>query len=914
MTVIDAPRVDHSEPTAFRPDQLSRVSRWRLASRLARREVRRRPGRTALVTLLIAVPVFAMTVGSVIGRTQDLSPDQHYQRNFGSSDLRVQVSDIGDVSSTGPANKFSDEALTGMLPKGSTWERYLDGYASIRDATKGRNVEFADFDLDSPMFAGFIEVNAGRAPHTAAEIALDENTADAFGVGIGDRLTLLSPAGSWKVTGFVRKVDAFNANFLVFGEFDHERVAPVQRLEQIYITLPAGASISSETATLLAAHGGLEVRPSEASAIGYGTSFAQPASATQTLAWGWVVGALALAVVGIIIASAFATSARRQLATIGQLSANGANQRLLRRTLALQGAWSGAIGAATGIGAGLLAVTALRSIVDSVIARHLGTYDIAVGDMLVIFVTGVIAATIAALVPARSAARVPVIAALAGRRPLHAVPRRLVPIGLGLFAGGLFMLAVAATGSTSGSNGNIFAIVAVVGGFGVLAGMCCLTPLTIDVVGRVGAHLSASWRLSARSLARTRTRSAAVVTAIAAAASIAVGGSTFISSRQAESAQTAAHQVEPYPQNAVIITNLRYPAPAPEVNGFADYSALDPIPLPTDVLDRVTNIADGAIHTRRVAVWNPAPVPIGQPGVTADGTITDAQGSMVIADPFVLDMLGLSTADRAQLAKIGATDLYRSEDGSLAPGTTQAREIDIEGTGTRRYQIVGLADGLRSYAGVFGTLITPEAATSLGLQIVDEATVITTPQNLTDSQMTRLAALAGTVGDLQVFDRPSTSTGQPSPGDHVSITAPSPAAKSSAQTIRLAIAAAALLFTLLVVAIGLGLSTAENRDERDVLIAIGARPRTMRRTSAQKTGYLTLAGALLAIPTGLLPIAIVLRSLGTIGTPPPPFAPDWTTIALVAIAIPLTAATITWIGTAIIQRAHPVRMSTLHTD
>lgn len=914
MTVLDAPSVDRSEPTAFRPDQLSRVSRWRLASRLARREVRRRPGRTALVTLLIAVPVFAMTVASVIGRTQDLSPDQHYQRNFGASDLRVQVSDTGDVSSGAPLHVFSDQELNGLLPKGSTWERYLYGYASIRDATKGRNVEFADFDLDSPMFAGFIEVNAGRSPHVADEIALDENTAGAFGVGIGDRLTLLSPAGSWKVTGFVRKVDAFNANFIVFGEFDHERVAPVQRLEQIYITLPAGTSISSETATLLAAHGGLEVRPSEASAIGSGTSFAQPASATQTLTWGWVVGALALAIVGIIIASAFATSARRQLATIGQLSANGANQRLLRRTLALQGAWSGAIGAATGIAAGLLAVTALRSIVDRVIARHLGTYDIAVGDMLVIFATGVIAATIAALVPARSAARVPVIAALAGRRPLHAVPRRLVPIGLGLFGGGLFMLAVAATGSTSGSNGNIFAIVAIVGGFGVLAGMCCLTPLTIDLVGRVGAHLSASWRLSARSLARTRTRSAAVVTAIAAAASIAVGGSTFISSRQAESANTAATEIAPYPKNAVIITNLRYPAPEPEVNGFADVAALDPIPVPADVLDRVTSIADGNLHTRRVAVWNPAPVPIGQPDTTADGTLTDVQGSMVIADPFVLDMLGLSPSDRAQLAKVGATDLYRSADGSLAPGTTQALEINIEGTGTRRYQIVGLADGFRSYAGVFGTLITPEAATALGLQTVDEATIVITPQDLTDNQMTGLAALAGSVGEMQIFDRPPTIAGTASPESQISIVAPTPRARDAAGTIQLAIAAAALLFTLLVVAIGLGLSAAENRDERDVLIAIGARPRTMRRTSAQKAGYLTVAGALLAIPTGLLPIAVVLRSTGSIGRQPPPFAPDWVTVSLVAIAIPITAAAITWIGTATIQRAHPLRMSTLHSD
>lgn len=914
MTVLDTSTVEHSVPPAFRPAELSRMSRWRLASRLARREVRRRPGRTVLITLLIAVPVFAMTVASVIGRTQTMSPDQQYQRNFGASDLRVQVSDTGDASSGAPLSVFSDQELTGLLPKGSIWERSLYGYGTISDATQGRYVPFMDFDLESPMFAGFVEVNAGRAPRSADEIALDADTANGFGVGIGDQLTLVSPAGTWTVTGFVRKVDAFNANLLVFGQFDHERVAPMQRIEQIYITLPPGASISPETATALASHGDLEVRPSVAASIGFGTSFAQSSLNTETLAWGWVVGALALAIVSIIIASAFATSARRQLATIGQLSANGANQRLLRRTLGLQGAWSGAIGSTAGIAVALMTLAGLRGMVDRVIARHLGSYDIAVSDLVVIFTTGVIAATIAALVPARSAARVPVIAALAGRRPLNAVPRRLLPIGIGLFAGGLFMLAVAAAGSTSHSNGNIFAVVAIVGGFGVLAGMCCLTPLTIDFVGRVGAHLSASWRLSARSLARTRTRSAAVVAAIAAAASLAVGGSTFISSREAESSQGGSRQIDPVPKNAVIITNLRYPAPTPEVNGFVDVAALDPIPVPADVLSRVANIADGVIHTRRVAVWNPAPVAIGQPDIAADGTLTDAQGSMVIADPFVLDMLGLSPADRALLAKVGATALDTWQDGTLVPGATQTREVDIEGTGKRRYQLVGLAGGFRSYAGVFGTLITPESASALGLQIVDEATVILTPQNLTDSQRIQLAILTTTVGELQIFDRPATEAGNPSPGEQVIIAAPSPILKSSANSTQLAIAAAALLFTLLVVAIGLGLSAAENRDERDVLIAIGARPRTMRRTSAQKTGYLTLAGALLAIPTGLLPIAIVLRSLGTTGTPPPPFAPDWTTIALVAFAMPLAAATITWIGAAIIQRAHPLHMSNLHSD
>ena len=47
------------------------TTQWRLSARLARREVFRRPGRTVLVVLLVAVPVFCMVAGSALVRTND---------------------------------------------------------------------------------------------------------------------------------------------------------------------------------------------------------------------------------------------------------------------------------------------------------------------------------------------------------------------------------------------------------------------------------------------------------------------------------------------------------------------------------------------------------------------------------------------------------------------------------------------------------------------------------------------------------------------------------------------------------------------------------------------------------------------------------------------------------------------------
>ena len=113
---------------------------------------------------------------------------------------------------------------------------------------------------------------------------------------------------------------------------------------------------------------------------------------------------------------------------------------MIVRTLALQGFWTGLIGAGTGMVAAIVGLFA--GPVDDRVGPGGGAVRLPVRplDLAVILVTGVVAATLAAVVPARTASRVPVMAALAGRRPLGRVPRHLVPIGVGLFAFGVFLL------------------------------------------------------------------------------------------------------------------------------------------------------------------------------------------------------------------------------------------------------------------------------------------------------------------------------------------------------------------------------------------------------------------------------------------------------------------------------------------
>jgi hypothetical protein len=122
------------------------------------------------------------------------------------------------------------------------------------------------------------------------------------------------------------------------------------------------------------------------------------------------------------------------------------------------------------------------------------------------------------------------------------------------------------------------------------------------------------------------------------------------------------------------------------------------------------------------------------------------------------------------------------------------------------------------------------------------------------------------------------------------------------------VVAGALGVTLLVVAIGLALAAAESRDERDILVAVGARPRTMRSMAGVKAVVLTTTGVLLGVPAGLIPSLAEARSIRSEIHAP------WLGVAGLVIVIPVVAGGVAWAASSIAQRLRPVRMSTLAVD
>src|SRR5690606_22153491 len=109
---------------------------------------------------------------------------------------------------------------------------------------------------------------------------------------------------------------------------------------------------------------------------------ADPDGGSTGVRWAYVLGAVALTVVGIVISAAFAVGARRQLVTIGQLSASGAPPSTVRSALVLQGTVTGLVGAAAGL---LLAVGLLlgfQGFVEELLDRRIDGYDMRLVEVL----------------------------------------------------------------------------------------------------------------------------------------------------------------------------------------------------------------------------------------------------------------------------------------------------------------------------------------------------------------------------------------------------------------------------------------------------------------------------------------------------------------------------------------------------
>ena len=248
---------------------------------------------------------------------------------------------------------------------------------------------------------------SGQYPATADQMAVTGGVAADFHLSIGS---------SWTVGGVTRKVTGIVAN-------------PQNLLDEFALVMPGQVTAPDP------GHGAVR-RAGRHAASRLGPTVATPRRRWRTtnvinpetisLAAA-VLGMLLIAMVG---AGGFTVLAQRRLRAIGMLAAQGATESNIRLVVRANGVATGVVGAVAGFVLGLLAWLAYRPHVQTSAHHVIGVFQLPWTVIGISMVLAVIATYVAASRPAKAIARVPIVAALAGRPPAPKKTRHLaVPIG-----------------------------------------------------------------------------------------------------------------------------------------------------------------------------------------------------------------------------------------------------------------------------------------------------------------------------------------------------------------------------------------------------------------------------------------------------------------------------------------------------
>jgi len=450
------------------------VVRW--AWRLFRREWRQQ----LLILALVIVAVAATVVGATVATTTQAPADL----GFGTAQDLVAVhgspqhvdAEIARIHhSFGPVDAIWNQTAT--VP-GST-ETY----------------QLRAQDPHGPYGGPLLQLLSGRYPTGAGQVALTPDLATTLHVGVGDVVHL---------GGAPRTVIGLVQNPLsLLDEFALVAPGQVAAPTQVTVLFDAAGAPAKSLAAL-----GHQVQTR--SAAGSGNAF-NPETIVLGLA---TVGLLLIALVAV---GGFTVLAQRRLRSIGMLGALGATDRNLSLVVRANGVVVGVVGSIGGFVLGLVAWLLYRPHAESSSHHVIGVWALPWTVVVVAMVLAVLATYFAAIWPARAVARMPVVAALAGRpAPPRKIRRSAVP---GIIVLGVAFALLAYAGGRGGGGGSGEVVLGLVA---LVAAVVLLSPTVLSILPKVGRRAPVAVRLALRDLARYRARSGSALAAISLGVLIAV--------------------------------------------------------------------------------------------------------------------------------------------------------------------------------------------------------------------------------------------------------------------------------------------------------------------------------------------------------------------------------------------------------
>ncbi|MBT2420511.1 FtsX-like permease family protein [Streptomyces sp. ISL-22] len=508
-------------------------------------------GRLLLSALAVILSV-AFVAGSLIfsdtvGRTFD--------RLFASTAADVTVTPKETLDETVP----SGQTLT--LPA-SLADRLaqVDGVGAARAEVDVDGITVADEDRESvspttgaptigtawnPTERSPVELTSGHAPKGDAQVLIDADTADSKDVRIGDRLTVIGQEGSFpvEVVGIVTFTTTNPGAALVF--FD-----PPTAQTKLLGDPKAATSISVDAADGV---GDAELKRRVAAALGPGadtyelrTAEEQAESDVEQLG-GFLdiikyvmLGFAGIAVlVGVfLIVNTFSMLIAQRTRELGLLRALGADRRQVRRSVLTEALLLGLVGSTVGLAAGIGLAVGLIELMG-LMGMNIRATEMVIGwgTPVTAYVVGLGVTFVAAYLPARRAAGVSPMAALADAeiadigRPL----RLRAVVGSVVGAAGAASLAGCAVSSETSSAASLLGLGVILTLIAtVVAGPLLVRPVIRVLGGAFPALFGSVGRMSQRNALRNPRRTGATAAALMVGLAL-VGGMSVASASMTES-------------------------------------------------------------------------------------------------------------------------------------------------------------------------------------------------------------------------------------------------------------------------------------------------------------------------------------------------------------------------------------------
>ncbi|PZF69016.1 hypothetical protein DEJ33_01225 [Curtobacterium sp. MCPF17_047] len=911
------PTIRSRSPFAVRPALL-----------LARRLAFARPGRAVLVAALIGLPIAGLAAGGVLIASSTQSTEDRLTVELGQSAAMLEANgpDIAGMrqdpvdrytstiakksplqryydrpdTSDADASAFPTPDLLGSVPDGAASIPVRQGTAVVSGPRVPVTVNAVEGQTWAGALQGHWERIDGGVPRSGNEVLVTPATLDRLHIAIGQTLELNDPVQRQvTVVGTLRDLGQPTSSLGVFGEWG---ALGLEDDTTAQVFLP-DRSVTWPEIQRYNDHGILV----ESRAVVLDPPF--PSASTRgsgsLISYGYVglAGVFALFEVGLLAAAAFLVSSRADTRTHAVLASVGGDRRFLFTVVSSSGLVLGAVGAVVGSALGIVGGVVAFHLLDSGDRAQYPGVHLPWLVLLVVLVLGVLAGWAASLVAARSASRVDVDSALRGATRPAPVSRRRRAAAAGP------VLAVVGIVMTLACGIGVLALnarpvqedhLALVVGAGVALGPC-LAQLGIvmaarrllGAVARVGERFGLPARIAVRDAVRNPVRTVPVLASVMSVVFVATVVLTFTASQSTQSNEqyefrtatgvgtTAVTDVDGVPDadlTARAVRVVRQVVPEAHVRvlgaGVENRSDDAPVTLPVDVhRPDCMSAGSGPCAGWLVGPDSTSPhvltgsaddlgVLIGHRPSRAARAALEHGDAVAVRPEFVQDgVVRFDTRKASQFAMYGEQPTGRPLHTMTVPAVVEHTDEPLQ----------------------IAVFLTPQGAARHGLETEPNYLVGSFPDGMSTERSDALAA-----------------TWQASAGQQADSWYPSFTVEAGPQDpfrpIALVVVLLAGIVTLGATTVAIGLARADGRRDDEVLDAIGASPGVRRRVSTWQAAVLTLVGSLVGVALGVLPLrALTLRFTPTpLGVSHLPFAPDPTSLVVLALGLPLLVTAGVW--------------------